>query len=93
MAEEVGVKSTLSTRNVTLVTYQLDEVQSSDERQAEVLTAIIQRLGVSPKPKYFSNYNQINSALNDGVITEGQFVLFRVNPETLSVVVAKYRTV
>jgi ABC-type phosphate/phosphonate transport system substrate-binding protein len=90
MAEEVATKS-LSTRNVTLVSYQLDEVQSSEDKQAQILTDIITRLGVRTKPFFFSSYAQINEALDENAITEGQFVLFRQDLTLLSVVVAKYR--
>jgi hypothetical protein len=71
MAEEVATKI-LSTRNVTLVSYQLDETQSSDDKQAQVLTDIVTRLTAAPP---FSSYEQINEAIETGKITEGTFVL------------------
>jgi hypothetical protein len=71
MAAEAATK-TLTTRNVTLVSYQLDEVQSSDDKQAEILTDILTRLTAAPP---FSSYEQINEAIQTGEITEGTFVL------------------
>ena len=96
MAAEAPVKASkpmLTTRNVTLVSYQLDETQSSEDQQAEVLSAILMRLGVNTSPKYFESYLDINKAIQVGDIAEGQFVLYynKEASETLSVVVAKYR--
>jgi hypothetical protein len=97
MAEEVATKI-LSTRNVTLVSYQLDETQSSDDKQAQILTDILQRLTATPP---FKSYKDINIAIERGKITEGTFVvLLDEAPQPIpgnrpqgKVVVAKYRAV
>jgi len=71
MAAEAATKI-LSTRNVTLVSYQLDETQSSEDKQAQILTDILQRLTATPP---FKSYKDINIAIERGEITEGTFVL------------------
>jgi len=71
MAAEAATKL-LSTRNVTLVSYQLDETQSSEDKQAQILTDILTRLTAAPP---FRSYEQINEAVETGKITEGTFVL------------------
>jgi hypothetical protein len=83
----------LTTRNVTGVTYKIDEILTAYQ-QAEVLTDILQRLAVEEFT--FGSYAEINSALQDGTIVEGQFVIY-INKLQLDpipvVVVAKYRNV
>ena len=58
MAEEAATKI-LTIRNVSSVSYQLDEVQSSEDKQAEVLTEIITRLGERTKPFFFRSNAEI----------------------------------
>lgn len=72
MAAEAAT-NLLTTRNITLVSYQLDEVQSSDDKQAQVLTSILEGLNSAP---LFSSYEEINIAIERGEVTEGTFVLF-----------------
>jgi hypothetical protein len=71
MAEEIATKI-LTTRNVALVSYQLDETQSSEDKQAQILTDILTRLTAAPP---FKSYEDINVAIKRGEITEGTFVL------------------
>lgn len=81
----------LTTRNVVGVAYKLDEILTPDQ-QAEVLTDIIQRLAV--KQFTFFSYSEINTALNNGQVVEGQFVQLIDNPLGIpAIVVAKYRNV
>jgi len=81
----------LTTRNVTGVTYRIDEILTADQ-QAEVLSDIIHRLFLNGIGA-FKSYEAINFALTQGTIVEGQFVLYSTDGLEFSVVVAKYRNI
>jgi|688.fasta_scaffold1761456_2 hypothetical protein len=87
MAEQ---KALLTTRNLTLVSYRLDETTSSEDTQAAILTDLYTRFR---NTRSFENYAQINEALKKD-LAEGTFVLLS-NKEAgiTSIVVAKYRAV
>lgn len=82
-------KPLLTTRNVTLVSYRLDEITSTEDTQAQILTDLLQRFYITPS---YESYSEINKALEVGEVTEGTFVLLGKAPEAI-VVVAKYRAV
>jgi predicted solute-binding protein len=78
----------LTTRNVTLVSYKLDETTSSEDTQAAILTDLYTRFRNTPR---FQSYDEINKAISVGEVAVGTFVLFSDGPEEVKVVVAKIR--
>jgi hypothetical protein len=88
---EVNTKPILTTRNVTLVSYRLDETTSSEDTQAAILTDLYTRFMNTPG---FESYKGINEALDKGRITAGTFVILKdKQTESNVIVVAKYRAV
>lgn len=81
-------KALLTTRNITLVSYKLDETTSSEDTQAAILTDLYNRFRNTPG---FKSYDEINKAILEGEITAGTFVLFYDEIEKDKVVVAKIR--
>ena len=81
-------KALLTTRNLTLVSYRLDETTSSEDTQAAILTDLVTRFQNTPS---FKNYDEINKAISIGEVAVGTFVLLRSEQEGVSVVVAKIR--
>lgn len=82
-------KAILTTRNVTLVSYRLDETTSSEDTQAAILTDLYTRFRNTPA---YKSYTDINKAIIDNKITAGTFVF--IENEELGgtfVVVAKIR--
>ena len=77
----------LTTRNVTLVSYKLDETTSSEDTQAAILTDLYTRFRNTPG---FKSYDEINKAIIEGEVAVGTFVLLYSDPGE-SVVVAKIR--
>jgi len=77
----------LTTRNVTLVSYRLDETTSSEDTQAAILTDLYTRFSNTPS---FGNYTDINKAIIQGRVAAGTFVLLETK-EDMTVVVAKLR--
>jgi hypothetical protein len=63
----------LTTRNVTLVSYKLDETTSSEDTQAAILTDLFTRFRNTPR---FKSYDEINKAISIGEVAVGTFVLF-----------------
>ena len=78
----------LTTRNVTLVSYKLDETTSSEDTQAAILTDLFTRFRNTPM---FKSYDDLNKAIIEGEVAVGTFVLFSDRPEEVKVVVAKIR--
>ena len=81
-------KAILTTRNVTLVSYKLDETTSSEDTQAAILTDLYTRFRNTPG---FKSYDEINKAIMEGEVAVGTFVLFFKEFEQDKVVVAKIR--
>jgi predicted solute-binding protein len=79
----------LTTRNVTLVSYKLDETTSSEDTQAAILTDLYNRFQNTP---VFSSYDQLNKAISIGEVAVGTFVLIE-NKDLggIFIVVAKIR--
>lgn len=65
-------KAILTTRNVTLVSYKLDETTSSEDTQAAILTDLYNRFTNTPM---YKSYTDINKAIIDGKIAAGTFVI------------------
>lgn len=65
-------KAILTTRNVTLVSYRLDETTSSEDTQAAILTDLYTRFRNTPM---YKSYTDINKAIILGEITAGTFVI------------------
>lgn len=78
----------LTTRNVTLVSYKLDETTSSEDTQAAILTDLYNRFRNTPM---FKSYDELNRAISIGEVATGTFVLFSDFNEEAKVVVAKIR--
>jgi predicted solute-binding protein len=78
----------LTTRNVTLVSYKLDETTSSEDTQAAILTDLYTRFRNTPG---FKSYDEINKAIIEGEVAVGTFVLFSDESEEVKIVVAKIR--
>jgi hypothetical protein len=78
----------LTTRNVTLVSYKLDETTSSEDTQAAILTDLYSRFRNTPG---FKSYDEINKAIIQGEVAVGTFVLFSDFNEEVKIVVAKIR--
>lgn len=84
-------KAVLTTRNVTLVSYKLDETTSSEDTQAAILTDLFTRFRNTPM---FKSYDELNKAIIEGKVAVGTFVLFSgENREEAKVVVAKIRAI
>lgn len=84
-------KAVLTTRNVTLVSYKLDETTSSEDTQAAILTDLFTRFRNTPM---FKSYDELNKAIIEGEVAVGTFVLFSgENREEAKVVVAKIRAI
>lgn len=82
-------KAILTTRNVTLVSYRLDETTSSEDTQAAILTDLYTRFRNTPM---YKSYTDINKAIIQGEITVGTFVLIDSKEVGgTAVVVAKIR--
>lgn len=82
-------KAILTTRNVTLVSYRLDETTSSEDTQAAILTDLYTRFRNTPM---YKSYTDINKAIIEGKITVGTFVLIDSKEAGgTAVVVAKIR--
>jgi predicted solute-binding protein len=81
-------KAILTTRNVTLVSYKLDETTSSEDTQAAILTDLYTRFRNTPM---YKSYDDLNKAIIEGEVAVGTFVLFSDRPEEVKVVVAKIR--
>jgi hypothetical protein len=81
-------KAILTTRNVTLVSYKLDETTSSEDTQAAILTDLFTRFRNTPR---FKSYDEINKAIIQGEVAVGTFVLFSDKAEEVKIVVAKIR--
>lgn len=62
----------LTTRNVTLVSYKLDETTSSEDTQAAILTDLYNRFRNTPM---FQSYDELNKAIIVGDVAAGTFVL------------------
>ena len=62
----------LTTRNVTLVSYKLDETTSSEDTQAAILTDLYTRFRNTP---IFQSYDDLNKAIIEGTVAVGTFVL------------------
>jgi predicted solute-binding protein len=62
----------LTTRNVTLVSYKLDETTSSEDTQAAILTDLYNRFRNTPM---FNSYDELNKAISIGEVAAGTFVL------------------
>jgi predicted solute-binding protein len=78
----------LTTRNVTLVSYKLDETTSSEDTQAAILTDLFTRFRNTPM---FKSYDDLNKAIMEGEVAVGTFVLFSDESEEVKIVVAKIR--
>lgn len=78
----------LTTRNVTLVSYKLDETTSSEDTQAAILTDLYTRFRNTPK---YNSYDDLSKAIIEGEVAVGTFVLFSDFNEEVKVVVAKIR--
>lgn len=78
----------LTTRNVTLVSYKLDETTSSEDTQAAILTDLYTRFRNTPM---FKSYDDLNKAIIEGEVAVGTFVLFSDESEEVKIVVAKIR--
>ena len=78
----------LTTRNVTLVSYRLDETTSSEDTQAAILTDLYTRFRNTPM---FKSYDELNKAIIMGEVAVGTFVLFSDFNEEVKIVVAKIR--
>lgn len=78
----------LTTRNVTLVSYKLDETTSSEDTQAAILTDLYTRFRNTPM---YKSYDELNKAIIEGEVAVGTFVLFSDFNEEVKVVVAKIR--
>lgn len=79
----------LTTRNVTLVSYKLDETTSSEDTQAAILTDLYTRFRNTPM---FKSYDELNKAIIEGEVAVGTFVLIaEKNDKEVKVVVAKIR--
>ena len=78
----------LTTRNVTLVSYKLDETTSSEDTQAAILTDLYNRFRNTPM---FKSYDDLNKAISIGEVAAGTFVLFSDFNEEVKIVVAKIR--
>jgi len=78
----------LTTRNVTLVSYKLDETTSSEDTQAAILTDLYNRFRNTPM---FKSYDELNKAISIGEVAAGTFVLFSDFNEEAKIVVAKIR--
>ena len=82
-------KPLLTTRNITLVSYRLDETTSSEDTQAAILTDLYTRFRSTP---VYESYSDINKALSTGELIEGTFVILESKEiGGIGVVVAKYR--
>ena len=81
-------KAILTTRNVTLVSYKLDETTSSEDTQAAILTDLYTRFRNTPR---FKSYDEINKAIIQGEVAVGTFVLIADKSEEAKIVVAKIR--
>ena len=82
-------KAILTTRNVTLVSYKLDETTSSEDTQAAILTDLYTRFQNTPR---FKSYDELNKAIIEGKVAVGTFVLIaEKNSKEAKVVVAKIR--
>lgn len=81
-------KAILTTRNVTLVSYKLDETTSSEDTQAAILTDLFTRFRNTPM---FKSYDDLNKAIIEGKVAVGTFVLFSDESEEVKIVVAKIR--
>jgi hypothetical protein len=78
----------LTTRNVTLVSYKLDETTSSEDTQAAILTDLYNRFRNTPM---FKSHDELNKAISIGEVAAGTFVLFSDFNEEVKIVVAKIR--
>lgn len=78
----------LTTRNVTLVSYKLDETTSSEDTQAAILTDLYNRFRNTPG---FKSYDDLNKAIIVGDVAVGTFVLIENEKLGTFVVVAKIR--
>lgn len=84
-------KAILTTRNVTLVSYRLDETTSSEDTQAAILTDLYTRF---QNTSHYTNYNDLTRSVEDGKIAEGTFVILDdKETKTTKVVVAKIRPI
>lgn len=79
----------LTTRNVTLISYKLDETTSSEDTQAAILTDLFTRFRNTPS---FKSYEEINKNVEGGKLAAGTFVILADGMST-KIVVAKYRAV
>ena len=80
-------KAILTTRNITLVSYKLDETTSSEDTQAAILTDLYTRFRNTPS---FKSYDEINKNVEGGKLAAGTFVILADGKST-KIVVAKYR--
>jgi hypothetical protein len=79
----------LTTRNVTLVSYKLDETTSSEDTQAAILTDLYTRFQNTPIVK---SYDQLNKAISVGEVAVGTFVILDEGFDIgIKIVVAKIR--
>jgi hypothetical protein len=82
-------KAILTTRNVTLVSYKLDETTSSEDTQAAILTDLYTRFRNTPG---FKSYDEINKNVEGGKLAAGTFVILEDGIST-KIVVAKIRAI
>lgn len=79
----------LTTRNVTLVSYKLDETTSSEDTQAAILTDLYTRFRNTPM---YKSYDELNKAIIEGDVAAGTFVILEDEIST-KIVVAKIRAI